>query len=210
MFYKIKNGIAPACLSEHIPVHRGVEISLGERKSRAPFSRTERYDNSFFPYCIKNWNLLDNSVKSIPSLSLFKNHMNNFIRPIGNSLFGIRDNYGIKLLAKIRVEFSDLRDHRFNHKFNCVSPSCVCGLDDETTLHYFLCCPRYHAQRAILLSNISTIISSDVSILPNEHLNHLILYGSNVYNSMSNKLILEQSLLYIKKTSRFVRLEAFI
>ena len=209
-FYKIINGIAPAYLSEHIPTHNGTDIFLRDRNARIPFSRTYRYDNSFFLYCIKEWNHLEDSVKSLQSLSLFKNHLNKFIRPVRNSIFEIRDNFGIKILSKIRVEFSDLRDHRFNHNFNCVSSLCFCGFVDETSLHYFLCCPRYHAQRAILLSNLSDIISSDVFILPNEHLNHLIMYGSNAYNSMCNKLILEQSLLYIRNTARFVKLEPFL
>ena len=65
------------------------------------------------------------------------------------------------------------------------------------------------AQRTIPLSKISEIMTSDVSLLPKEHLNHLILYGSNVFNSISNKLIIEQSIVYIKTTGRFKKLEAF-
>jgi len=209
-FYKIKKGIAPAYLSDHLPADNIIDISLRDRKSRAPFCRTERYENSFFPYCIKNWNTLDDSVKSLPSLLSFKNHLNNFIRPKSNSTFDIRDKFGIKLLTKIRVEFSDLRDHRFNHNFNCLSPTCLCGIEDETSVHFYLCCSRYLTQRAILLSNLSDIIASDVSVLPNEHLIHIILYGSNVYNKICNKLILEQSILYIKNTKRFDKLEAFL
>ena len=41
-----------------------------------------------------------------------KMYLNNYIRPFGHTLFGIRDIFGIKLLTKIRVGFSDLRDHR--------------------------------------------------------------------------------------------------
>ena len=121
-YYKIKNGLAPSYLSDHIPEHSEVNISLRDRSTRAPFSRTERYDNSFFPYCINNWNNLDDSVKLLPSVTSFKKHLNIFIRPKGNSSYGIRDNFGMKLLTKIRVEFSDLRDHRYNHNFNCESP----------------------------------------------------------------------------------------
>ena len=184
-------------------------MSFRNRNTRAPFSRSERYDNSFFPYCITNWNNLDDSVKSLPSISSFKNHLNNFFRPKGYSCFGIHDTFGVKLLTKIRVEFSDLRDHRYNHNFNCESPTCSCGSEDETSVHYFLCCPRYQTQRMILLSKISEIIGSDISVLPINHLNYILIYGSNVYNSSCNKLILEQSILYIKKSGRFKKLEAF-
>ena len=139
----------------------------------------------------------------------FKDHLNKFIRPQGNSFYGIQDKHGVKLLTKVRVDFSDLRDHRFNHNFNCLSPTCSCGMEDETSVHCFLCCSRYLAQRTILLSNISEIIGTDVSVLPKDHLIHIILYGSNVFNTISNKLIIEQSILYLNKTSRFKKLEGF-
>ena len=84
--------------------------------------------------------------------------------------FGICDKPGIELLTKIRVDFSD--------GSNGESPACSCGVDDETSVHFFLCCPRYIAQRTILLSKISEIIASDVSVLPKEHLIHIILYGN--------------------------------
>ena len=34
--------------------------------------RTARYSNSFFPFCITNWNSLDESVRLLPSISQFK------------------------------------------------------------------------------------------------------------------------------------------
>ena len=73
----------------------------------------------------------------------------------------------------MRVEFSDLRDDRYNHNFKCESPMCSCGLEDETSVHYFLCCPRYHAQRNNFLSKISELMGSDVSVLPCD--DHLII-----------------------------------
>ena len=115
----------------------------------------------------------------------------------------------MKLLTKIRVEFSDLRDQRYNHNFKCESPMCSCGLEDKTSVHYFLCCPRYHAQRNNFLSKISELMGSDVSVVPNDHLIHILIYGSNVFNIICNKLIIEQSILYIKKSGRFKKLEAF-
>ena len=209
MFYKIRNGLAPPYLSEHITDRVESNISLRNKNMRTPFSRTERYANSFFPYCINNWNNLDASVKTLPSISSFKNHLNNFIRPKGYSMYGLNDNLGVKLLTKVRVQFSDLRDHRYNHNFNCLNPVCSCGTDDETSLHYFLRCPRYQTQRTFLLSKVSNIIGSDISVLPNDHLIHILIYGSNVYNKICNKLILEQSILYIKTSGRFKKLEAF-
>ena len=52
-------------------------------------------------------------------------------------------------------------------------------------------------------------MGGDASALPNDHLNHILIYGSNVFNTICNKLIIEQSILYIKRSGRFKKLEAF-
>ena len=208
-FYKIVNDLTPSYLLDHIPEQGAPNATLRGNISRTPFSRTLRYDNSFFPFCINNWNTLDSSIKSLPSLQEFKNKLNKFIRPKGNYFFTIRDNFGIKLLTKIRVTFSDLRDHRYNHNFNCVNPICSCGLDDETTVHYLLCCPRYDYLRSIYLGKICEIIGSDVTVLPNDHLSCVLMYGSNVYNDVTNENIIKETIQYIKQSGRFKTLEAF-
>ena len=210
MFYKIVNESAPVYLSEHIPTRRVIQRTLrGERQEIFPLYRTERYVNSFFPYSNKMWKELDEEAKCKPSVQCFKKHLNSFIRPPGHSVFGVRDKFGVKLLTKIRVGFSDLRDHRFDHNFNCVSPTCPCGSEDETSVHYFLRCPRFVRHRTELLTKISEIITSDVSVLPDDHLYHILVYGSNVYNPVSNGLIITETIKYIRTTGRFTNLEAF-
>ena len=107
--------------------------------------------------------------------------LHDFIRPPGPlSLFGTCDKFGIELLTKIRVSFSDLRDHRFNPNFNCESPICSCGIEDETSVHFFLRCPRYATQRSALLSKISGTIGPDASVFPEGTCNIFWVYGSNV------------------------------
>ena len=138
----------------------------------------------------------------------FKKCLDDFIRLPGHSLFGICDKYGVKLLTKIRVSFSDLRNHRFNHNFNCESPLCQCGIEDETSVHCFLGCPLYTAQRSSLLCKISAIIGCDVTVLPDEHLFFILVYGSNVYNFVSNKLISTETITFfvIQDGSQFWKL----
>ena len=77
------------------------------------------------------WKELSDEARSKPSATAFKQHLNSFIRPAGHPIFGIRDKSGIQLLTKIRINFSDLREHRYNHSFNCISPICVCGIEEE-------------------------------------------------------------------------------
>ena len=133
ILYKILKGQTPAYLSEHIPQRNEINVSLRNRTIIPPFARTDRFSNSFFPYTLNAWRELDDEIRNKPSVGSFKRYLYSFKRPHGNSLFGINDPYGIRLLTKIRVDFSDLRDHRFNHNFNCESPICSCRIDNETS-----------------------------------------------------------------------------
>ena len=209
IFYKISHRLTPSYLYEHIPKRNEINMSLRNRHVIPPLTKTDRYKNSFFPYSIKTWNELDDDAKSKPSVQSFKTFLYAFKRPIGNSLFGIGDRFGVRLLTQIRVEFSDLRDHRYNHNFNCTSPICVCGFGNETSVHFFLRCPLYRTQRTNLLSKITNIIHGDVTVLPDEHLYNILVYGSNVYNYISNKMILTETIAFIRHSGRFTNLEAF-
>ena len=91
MLYKILNGMAPSYLLDHIPEHISSNVSFRRNDIRRPFSRTGRYDNSFFPFCITNWNNLNSTIKSSTSLSRFKTNLNKFVRPKGNFFFSICD-----------------------------------------------------------------------------------------------------------------------
>ena len=124
-------------------------------------------------------------------------------------IIGISNRFGIKLFTKIRVGFSDLRAHRFNHNINCESLSCICNSDEETSVRFFLCCPRYNIHMLALLSKISDIIGCDVSVLPSDHLCNILVYGSNLFNSISNELIIHETIHYIGTTGRFTNPEAF-
>ena len=55
----------------------------------------------------------------------------------------------IKLVTKLRISLIHLREHKFKHSFqDTLNSLCSCGLDIETTSHYFLHCPLFHAERS--------------------------------------------------------------
>ncbi len=172
---------------------------------------TQRIGNSFFPYCKINWNALGDDIKLSNSITEFKRcYLKNMaIRPQRNDYFNIADKHGLTLLTRLRVDFSDLREHRFNHRFNCPSPICKCTLDEETIVHFLLRCPRYIVQRRVLLASVSDIIKNDINQLPNDHVTDLLLLGSRVFNAISTKLILEATIRYIKSSMRFKTIEAY-
>ena len=53
---KINNRIAPLYLSDEVHKHNEISLNLiRNRNDNTPLIRTERYENSFFPYIIKTY-----------------------------------------------------------------------------------------------------------------------------------------------------------
>ena len=72
-----------------------------------------------------------------------------------NYFFSIYDPLGVKLLTRLRLQFSHLNEHKFKHGFNdTLNPICECGHDFETTEHFLLRCRRFSAQRKELFKNL--------------------------------------------------------
>ena len=112
----------------------------------------------YFPSTISEWNILDFKIRNSGSLSIFKKNLLNFIRPCANSIFNIHSPYGIKLLIKLQLGLSHLRDHKFRHCFqDTLNPLHDRGNDTETATHFFLHCPSFHTPRQTLLNNIRNI-----------------------------------------------------
>ena len=140
-FYKIVNRQTPEYLFKHLPSKCKIDYNL--RKCRDfinPRVRTLRFENSFFPYCITQWEKLSDEIKALSTLSQFKERLLLFIRPHKRSSHGIKYIPGIKRMTKLRVEFSDLRSHRFRHSFNCNNRLCR-RLKEEVILIFFCAVP---------------------------------------------------------------------
>ena len=195
LYYKILNDETPSYMKDHI--------------HPLPNKMTLRYERSFFPFCQLNWDSIDDTIKNAENLSQFKSRYLKVIRPPPRGFFGIDDKYGIRLLFKLRVDFSDLRRHRFDHKFNCLSPICKCALEDECTEHFLTRCPLFSRHHRILNSSISNILMNNFSVLPDDYKSRIILYGSDRFNIVTNNLIIQSTIRFIKSTKRFNKLEAF-
>ena len=72
LFYRISNGYTPSYLSDNIPNRKETHYLRRKVELETPIIRTLRYENSFFPYCIREWNTLDDELKSLPTLQSFK------------------------------------------------------------------------------------------------------------------------------------------
>ena len=75
------------------------------------------FQNSFFPSVVIEWNKLDLNIRNSESLNVFKNSLLKFIRPSGNSAFNCHNPRGFKLLTRLRLSLSHLREHKFKHGF---------------------------------------------------------------------------------------------
>ena len=69
-------------------------------------------------------------------------------------------------------------------------------------ISFFCCC-------VTLMDSISGIVNPEIINLSNDHLIRIMVYGSKVYNTVTNKLILEATIRFIKASKRFKYLEAY-
>ena len=195
-YHKIISHKSPSYLNEYV-LH-----------TRPHASSTDRYLHTFFPYCFSKWESLDPALKSL-EFNHFKSKFLSLIRPPKCNTFGVNDRYGLKLLSCLRVDHSDLRSHRFSKQFNCLDPTCSCGLEEETPEHFFLHCPLYQGPRTVLLNKVSEILDSPTSDMDDSSLCHLLLYGKPSLSDCTNKNILCATIKFIKSSKRFKCFEAF-
>ena len=94
---------------------------------------------------------------------------------------------GIRNLTRLRVGFSPLNEHRFRHNFDCPSPLCACGVGNEDNEHFLLHCPLFANARRDLLGQLRDIPLLDFSVLDNEALSNLLLFGDDKLNIVSNR-----------------------
>ena len=203
LFYKIFKNKTPAYLFDMIPRPRHFLNTRNQHLIPQIFCRTVSFSNCFFPYSINEWNKLDSYITNIKSYSIFRNTLLKSIRPIPNSIFGIFDPLGIKLLTRLRVGLSHLQEHKFQHGFNdTINPFCTCNVEVESISHYYLRCQNYINQRYDLMNELSNI-DPRILQLDSNSLISLLLYGNKSYTDNLNSKIIKLSLIFIKSSKRF-------
>ena len=158
--------------------------------------------NSCFPSTIIEWNNLDSNIRNSETLIIFKSKILNFIRPTANSIFGCHNPIGVKLLTRLQLGLSHLREHKFKHSFqDTLNPLCSCGKELKTTFDFLLSCPNYSDERLTLLSKITNI---NPNILENtdSQITQFILYGDKNFTVSTNFVILNSTIEYILATKR--------
>ena len=112
------------------------------------------------------------------------------------------DPLGIKLLNRLRVDFSHLNQHKFRYNFaETLYPLCSCSLETEITAHFFLNCRNYNIH-ITLMNELNDMDNSVTSTQPHELL-RIILYGDYNFKDNVNKQILIATIQFIKNSNRF-------
>ena len=202
-FFNLRKTGTPPYLLAELPTEKTPHYGIrGKRDYDIPFSTTKRSSNTYFTNVLHEWNKLDENVRNSVTIAEFKRKLLTDIRPLKRSLFGVFDIDGVKQLTMLRLEFSTLNEHKFRHNFQCTSPMCACYTGVEDNAHFFLHCPLFVPMRNDLLGQLSHLPGLDLSNIDSQALLNLLLYGSPKFNEIDNRIVLEESIAYIKATGR--------
>ena len=120
-----------------------------------------------------------------------------------NHVYNIHDPICLKLLTRLHVNFSHLREHKFRHNFlETLNPLCSCGLEIESTKHYVLYFPFHTCIRRTLYDNITTIIGP-ISDLSDDMLVNILLFGDI---AEQNSSVLQNTIIFLNHQKGLISL----
>ena len=109
----------------------------------------------------------------------------------------------IKVLTSLRLGFSHLRGHKFNHNFSdCLDEICICWEDTESTNPFLLQYSLFLKERQVLINKIRDTGSSTIDQNENS-LCYTHLFGKEKMNDSDNAHFLNETIEYILSTERF-------
>ena len=196
--FKIMEEKAPNYLKNSIPISQFINA----RTNRVPtfHFKTDCF-KYFFPSTLNDCFKLDFTIRNSESIAIFKRRLLSFLCPVPSNVYNVFDPIGLKLLTHLRLGFSHLNEHRFQHNSQgCMNPLCSCSLEIENTLHYLLQCHYFSQNR--LMNSLRSV---------SENFNP---FSDNVKKSTfvdprldenKNKFIIVATLSYFKSAKRFSR-----
>ena len=205
LFYKVFKNEHPKYLFHLIPVRCTSYATRTE--SNIPLIKTKHnfFKNSFFPSAIIEWNNLDPNLRNSKSISVFKEKILNFIRPSSSSFFNCHNPKGIKLITRLWLCLSYLREHKSKHTFqDKINLLRNCGQDIASSAHVFLHCAFFINEKRTLLSTLHSITGKLLDCT-DYHLTQTLLFGNTSQISRNNFKIINASMDYILSSKRFAK-----
>ena len=185
------------------PVIKDGDIKEGKSAYTESWFRDENVLAIHFINTVYEFNLLESELKDSMSISEFKRRLLSLIRPVRRPVFKNSSAKAVKHLTQLRMQFSPLNAHRFRHNFDCQSPLCVCGEEDENNEHFFLHYHLFQTMRNELFGHVSHILGFSILDLDAKVLCEMILYRSSKLNVLVNRHLIEATFQFIQSTKRF-------
>ena len=110
---------------------------------------------------------------------------------------------GIKLLTRLRVGFSHLKEQKFSHSFqDAINPLCSCGNFVELTTHFFLHYTHFSNQRLTLINKIKDI-GKRIFEKNDSLITQTLLFGDEKHSITDNKYTLEATIQFLISSGSF-------
>ena len=114
------------------------------------------FKNTFFPSAIIEWNKLDLAIRNAESVGILKSNVLKFFKTTPRGFFNCYNHKEIRLMTRLCLGLSRLREHKFNHNFqNYINPLCSCAMDIKSTSHFFLHYLLFDDKTITLLSTLN-------------------------------------------------------
>ena len=157
----------------------------------------------FLPRTIREWNKLDTSIYQAASYSVFRKALLDFIRPTANSTFGTNDASGSKLLTRLRVGFSHLRNINLNIIFKIYWTHCAHVPLKQKTPVTFSCTAKFFLINE--MSFLMTLIQLTQEIIKTSEnqIVQVLLFGNKCFSKDINFRIITSSIRFIEDSKRF-------
>ena len=110
-----------------------------------------------------------------------------------NLLFHLGTGQEQIIMARLRMRSNDLKGHLHSTKI-IESSACSYGFKNEVEIHFFLACLLYYRPRVTLLNALAHMAPLTVRTL---------LHGNDTFEFEENKIIITETLRYIKESKRF-------
>ena len=117
-----------------------------------------------------------------------------------NSLFSLYDPLGVKLLTRLRFQFSHLEGHKCRHGFgDKINAMYTWGSEVETNGYFFLRCLLYSSQRLELFDNLEKVDSSCLNLNVKDEVSFPLYCSQSATSKSFNHDIFKITINYIKE-----------
>ena len=174
-FYKIKHRLTTPLVYECLPPLLNSKYPTNRTFQHYPFM-SSFFTNSYFPYAIKKWDMLDPALRNEPDFTEVKLKLKEKLKPKRFKHFHCGFKYPNTLHTHLRVGRSFLNCHLFPIGLS-ITKACQCGHHLESIEHYFLDCRLYDHARAQLVHKLEGLLENK----PNSYSKKNLLANSAVW-----------------------------